>query len=164
MAALGRNDSYTAGDTATSYAICACAILSARAISARAIGDWPVPINIRCAGKRYEHPDRHVHGKSILRPGRDENASAMEVCSQQWMASDSPGDFSDKMIKAQTAGLGFRVKSVWPRVGFLREIRVVPGLAPDETREFAATLQREWGRALRSATSRNPAAVSCTHG
>jgi hypothetical protein len=43
----------------------------------------------------------------------------MEVCSQQWMASDSPGDFSDKMIKAQTAGLGFRVKSGWAAVVLL---------------------------------------------
>jgi hypothetical protein len=35
------------------------------------------------------------------------------------MASDSPGDVSNKMIKAQTAGLGFRVKSGWAAVVLL---------------------------------------------
>jgi hypothetical protein len=43
----------------------------------------------------------------------------MEVCSERWMASDSPGDFSDKMMKAQTAALGFRVKSGWAAVVLL---------------------------------------------
>jgi hypothetical protein len=32
------------------------------------------------------------------------------------MASDSPGDVSNKVIKAQTAGLGIRVKSGWAEV------------------------------------------------
>jgi hypothetical protein len=32
------------------------------------------------------------------------------------MASDSPSDLSNKMIKAQTVGLGFRVKSGWAAV------------------------------------------------
>jgi hypothetical protein len=35
------------------------------------------------------------------------------------MANDSPSDFSNKMIKAQTAGLGFRVKSGWAAVVLL---------------------------------------------
>jgi hypothetical protein len=35
------------------------------------------------------------------------------------MASDSPSDLSNKMIKAQTAGLGFRVKSGWAAVVLL---------------------------------------------
>ena len=35
------------------------------------------------------------------------------------MASDSPSDVSNKMIKAQTAGLGFRVKSGWAAVVLL---------------------------------------------
>ena len=43
----------------------------------------------------------------------------MEVCSQPGMASDSSGDVSNKMTKAQTAGLGIRVKSGWAAVVFL---------------------------------------------
>ena len=43
----------------------------------------------------------------------------MEVCSQPGMASDSPGDVSNKMIKVQTAGLGVRVKSGWAAVVLL---------------------------------------------
>ena len=45
----------------------------------------------------------------------------MEVSSQSGMASDSPGDVSNKMIKAQTAGLGVRVKSGWAAVVLLTE-------------------------------------------
>ena len=37
------------------------------------------------------------------------------------MASDGPGDVSNKMIKAQTAGLGFRVKSGWAAVVLLTD-------------------------------------------
>ena len=45
----------------------------------------------------------------------------MEVCSQPGMASDGPSDVSNKMIKAQTAGLGFRVKSGWAAVVLLTD-------------------------------------------
>jgi hypothetical protein len=37
------------------------------------------------------------------------------------MASNSPGDVSNEMIKAQTAGLGFRVKSGWAAVVVLTD-------------------------------------------
>jgi len=37
------------------------------------------------------------------------------------MASDGPSDVSNKMIKAQTAGLGFRVKSGWAAVVLLTD-------------------------------------------
>ena len=37
------------------------------------------------------------------------------------MASDSPSDVSNKMIKAQTVGLGFRVKSGWAAVVLLTD-------------------------------------------
>jgi hypothetical protein len=37
------------------------------------------------------------------------------------MASNSPSDVSNKMIKAQTAGLGFRVKSGWAAVVLLTD-------------------------------------------
>ena len=37
------------------------------------------------------------------------------------MASDGPGDVSNKMIKAQNAGLGFRVKSGWAAVVLLTD-------------------------------------------
>jgi hypothetical protein len=40
----------------------------------------------------------------------------MEVCSQPGMASDGPSDVSNKMIKAQTADLAFRVKLGWVAV------------------------------------------------
>ena len=43
----------------------------------------------------------------------------MEICSQPGMAGDNPGDVSNKMIKAQTAGLGFRVKFGWAAVVLL---------------------------------------------
>jgi hypothetical protein len=43
----------------------------------------------------------------------------MEVCSQPGVAGDNPGDVSNKMIKAQTAGLGFRVKSGWAAIALL---------------------------------------------
>ena len=53
----------------------------------------------------------------------------MEVCSQPGMASDSPGDVSNKMIKAQTAGLGFRVKSGWAAVVLLTDTAHSPQLS-----------------------------------
>src|SRR5438552_10077373 len=37
------------------------------------------------------------------------------------MASDGPGDVSNKMIRAQTAGLGFRVRSGWAAVVLLSD-------------------------------------------
>jgi len=37
------------------------------------------------------------------------------------MASDGPSDVSNQMIKAQTAGLGFRVKSGWAAVVLLTD-------------------------------------------
>ena len=63
------------------------------------IGDRPFPIDVRCAGERYGYSGRRIHGKPVLRPVRDKNASAMEVCSQPGMASDGPSDVSNKMIK-----------------------------------------------------------------
>jgi hypothetical protein len=45
------------------------------------------------------------------------------------MASDSPGDVSNKMIKAQTGGLGFRVKSGWAAVVLLTEPAHSPQLS-----------------------------------
>jgi hypothetical protein len=45
------------------------------------------------------------------------------------MASDSPGDVSNKMIKAQTAGLGFRVKSGWAAVVLLTDTAHSPQLS-----------------------------------
>ena len=45
------------------------------------------------------------------------------------MASDSPGDVSNKMIKAQTAGLGFRVKSGWAAVALLTDRAHSPQLS-----------------------------------
>jgi hypothetical protein len=45
------------------------------------------------------------------------------------MASDSPGDVSNKMIKAQTAGLGFRVKSGWAAVVLLTDTAHSPRLS-----------------------------------
>ena len=80
------------------------------------IGDRPFPIDVRSAGERYGCSGCRIHGKSVLRPVRGKNASAMEVCSQPGMASDGPSDVSNKMIKAQTADLAFRVKSGWAAV------------------------------------------------
>src|SRR4030095_6600627 len=105
LAAIGPHEPDTARGAEAAMYLRACAVISARAVSARTIGDRPFPIDVRCAGKRYGYSDRHVHGKSVLRPVRDKNASAMEVCSQPGMASDSPGDVSNEMIKAQTAGV-----------------------------------------------------------
>ena len=45
------------------------------------------------------------------------------------MASDSPGNVSNKMIKAQTAGLGFRVKSGWAAVVLLTDTAHSPRLS-----------------------------------
>lgn len=45
------------------------------------------------------------------------------------MASDSPGDVSNKMIKAQTAGLGIRVKSGWATVALLTDTANFPQLS-----------------------------------
>ena len=53
----------------------------------------------------------------------------MEVCSQPGMASDNPGDVSNEMIKAQTAGLGFRVKSGWAAVVLLTDTARSPQLS-----------------------------------
>ena len=53
----------------------------------------------------------------------------MEVCSQPGMASDSPGDVSNKMIKVQNAGLGFRVKSGWAAVVLLTDTAHSPQLS-----------------------------------
>ena len=53
----------------------------------------------------------------------------MEVRSQPGMASDSPGDVSDKMIRAQAAGLGFRVKSGWAAVVLLTDTAHSPQLS-----------------------------------
>jgi hypothetical protein len=44
------------------------------------------------------------------------------------MASDGPSDVSNKMIKAQTAGLGFRVKSGWAAVVLLTDTAHSPQL------------------------------------
>ena len=121
---MARNESDTARDAKAAIALCACAVISARPISAWAVGDRPFPIDVRCAGKRYRHSGRHVHGKSVLRPVRDKNASAMEVCSQPGMASDGPSDLSNTVIKTQTAALGFRVKSGWAAVVLLTDQRL----------------------------------------
>jgi hypothetical protein len=53
----------------------------------------------------------------------------MEVCSQPGLASDSPGDISNKMIKAQTAALGIRVKSGWAVVVLLTDTASSPQLS-----------------------------------
>jgi len=45
------------------------------------------------------------------------------------MASDGSGDVSNKMIKSQTAGLGFRVKSGWAAVVLLTESAHSPQLS-----------------------------------
>jgi hypothetical protein len=45
----------------------------------------------------------------------------MEIGSESGMASDGPSDVSNKMIKAQTSGLGFRVKSGWTAVVLLTD-------------------------------------------
>ena len=45
------------------------------------------------------------------------------------MASDGPSDVSNQMIKAQTAGLGFRVKSGWAAVVLLTESAHSPQLS-----------------------------------
>jgi hypothetical protein len=43
----------------------------------------------------------------------------MEICPQSGMGSDSPCDLSNKMMRSQTAALGFRVKSGWAAVVLL---------------------------------------------
>jgi hypothetical protein len=53
----------------------------------------------------------------------------MEVCSEPGMASDNPSDLSNKMIKAQTAALGLRVKSGWAAVVLLTRSADAPQLA-----------------------------------
>jgi hypothetical protein len=53
----------------------------------------------------------------------------MEIGSESGMASDSPSDVSNKMIKAQTAGLGFRVKSGWAVVVLLTDATHSPQLS-----------------------------------
>jgi hypothetical protein len=53
----------------------------------------------------------------------------MEVCSQPGMASNNPGDVSNKMIKVQTAGLGVRVKSGWAAVVLMTESGHSPQLS-----------------------------------
>ena len=118
---IARNESDTARYAEAANALCACAVISARPSSAWPIGHRPFPIDVRFAGKRYGYSDCRIHGKPVLRPGRDKNASAMEVCSQPGMASDSPSDVSNKMIKVQTVGLGFRVKSGWAAVVLLTD-------------------------------------------
>src|SRR6266576_6526621 len=45
------------------------------------------------------------------------------------MASDGPSDVSNKMIKAQTAALGFRVKSGWAAVVLLTDTAHSPQLS-----------------------------------
>jgi hypothetical protein len=45
------------------------------------------------------------------------------------MASDNPGDLSNKMRKAQTAGLGVRVKSGWAAVVLMTEAAPSPQLS-----------------------------------
>src|SRR6185369_257147 len=51
------------------------------------------------------------------------------VCSQPGLASDSPGDISNKMIKAQTAALGIRVKSGWAVVVLLTDTASSPQIS-----------------------------------
>lgn len=53
----------------------------------------------------------------------------MEVCAQPGMASDSPGDVSNKMTETQTAGLAFQVKSGWTAVVLLTRSVDAPQLA-----------------------------------
>ena len=60
----GPNKPDTAGDAKAAIALCACAVVSARPISARAVGDRTFSIDVRSAGKRYGRTGRHVHGKS----------------------------------------------------------------------------------------------------
>src|SRR5215472_10818133 len=53
----------------------------------------------------------------------------MEVCSEPGRASDSPGNLQNKMIKPQTAALGFRVKSGWAAVVLLMKPTHAPQLS-----------------------------------
>jgi hypothetical protein len=53
----------------------------------------------------------------------------MEIGSEPGMANNSPGNVSNKMIKTQTAGLGFRVKSGWAAVALLADTAHTPQLS-----------------------------------
>src|SRR5207248_8767738 len=128
---------YATPNAAAAINLCACAVVSSRCVSARSIRNRPFPINFRCTGKRHEYPDRHVHGKSVLRPGSPKNASPMEVCSQPGMASDCPSDFQNKVTKTQTAVLGFRVKSGWAAVVLLTRPANAPQIADVNRVELA---------------------------
>ena len=57
----------------------------------------------------------------------------MEIRSQPGVGSDGAGDISNKMMKSQTAALGFRVKPGWAAVVLLKG-RVVSAAVCDAQR------------------------------
>jgi hypothetical protein len=113
------NQPDSACDAEAAVALRTRTVISTRAISAWPVGNRPVPIDVRSAGKRHRHSDSHLYGKSVLRSVCDKNAPAMEVRSQPGMAGDGAGDFQNTVTKDQTAALGFRVKSGWAAVVLL---------------------------------------------
>ena len=67
----------------------------------------------------------------------------MEVCSQPGMASDRPSDFQNTVTKAQTAALGFRVKSGWAAVVLLTNAADSPELSDISRIELCDQLSPE---------------------
>jgi hypothetical protein len=87
----------------------------------------PLQANLQCQRKRDQCPGRPVDWKYCPRSICTQHASAVEIRPRPGMGGDGPCNIS-KQVKAETAALGFRVKSGWAAVVLVNGQVASPGL------------------------------------